>query len=1543
MRRASKKIGAALLWTALTLLAVGASSAYHLSTPLAAEATRVELNEYVSAQMRGRLELGRVQSLSTEEIIVRHVALYDADGERVIVADRVTLVIDLDAAAAGWLRFSHARLEGGTVRLIDDGSGLPTLLGAFESATPPVADPGAPFHAVVDDMHLSEVTVYGDVLGVRGLRVENMRVHGRMEFEGGVDIRVWDADGDIVAPWDLEGARLERLVARIDSDARVGTWLYAEASAGAERVEANLTYRLPQGAVDEDGPQHLDLLLHASPVHPETLAEVGLDFAAVFEGPVAGHVGLRGPPDDLELRGWLEHDGGHFGLEGRLPTSGDVNVTLRTPELDLGSILPGAPDLRVTGEMTLIAAEGEDGETRFALELEGFDFEGFSVPPVTVHGVLEDEGVRIDRAETPYAGGELEVEGRVDYDGPMDLRVRARLPQIQRDPNLRAIVPGLRGGLRADVRVRRDAEGEALAFRGSLLIAPFRYGAVTADWVRITGSLGGDPSHPAIDADISAAEVAISDYPLGDGTLEVQGGPRRYRTAAHFLAPGERRTELEATVGYEGGRYILDSDHIVLAVGDIEWRGSAQSIVLSPSRQLSFERVLLAAGVQRLEASGVYRFHAADDFSVDVQGFDLAFLRVLLPEEAPDITGTLDSRILVHGDVSRRPEVVVEGSLTGATMFGFDAIEASFLGAYTADALKLYGDIGIAGRGSVVVDGQAFLDPEAPLDRAALEVAEWDVRLSADEADLALATALLEDFDHELTGAASGHLRFTGFLDAPTFAGRIEVPELVVDEWPSVHLATTFDYRQGALSVSFATVDEHGPFVDGEASSLVDVSTLLEASDTSLEALAMSPWRLSLRMPPRPLTNLPQELRELVPMAEDLEAGINLTLVGGAFSTRGDFFADVRYTGQLSGPCATDADPRGSIQGRLRDDVTVLETHLMLGDAQALFAEAKAETPINDWLAAGEVPELPITSLLVGAQRVELSSVPYLCQHATGPLSLLLEAEGLFGDAPLGRFGVHSETAQARRLGVLRSGRRGVEVETPPVRLTLDARIEDGLLSTEADIAWRGGGRSTLRGTLPVSWGGADVVPAFAAEAPLSVEAVLDGLPLAFVMAFVPGFNDVGGSLDGEVGATGTLGLPDLSGELVLTDGRLDIESVGQRLDPLEGTVRLAGTQILLDDIIATDGNGFARVHGVLELSELLQPADPEEAHLGVSVDLIARGFPVRNEGSVLARLLGESSLVARIDGDGLFGRVDIQRLEVELTDDSARSTQELTAHPDVQIMGRVRELPTDDERFRVGMHVTATEGFTVRSPEFEAAVTADLDVFYDDPGMRVGGAVEVVRGEFFVFGKEFSVERASMAFRARDRRLDPGVSMVAVHQLRGTNTEVRVEASGQLSNPRIRFRSDHASCQSEGEVISLLLTGQCPAGADAGAELAGAEQASDFLAGLALGVLSLSLQESLGDVVRISVDRGDAGSTRARFGFNADRILPERIRRVVQGVYVEGYVESQQTDSSGVSDETQSRTGTGLLLEIQWPRSIVTTGAFDRDGSWSLDVTWEP
>ena len=88
------------------------ASPLHLQLPIARRVAARLISQLVSDEIRGELQIGLLERVSAREVVARDVILFDGEGRRVIEAERLRLVPDLQGAARRRsARFASARLD----------------------------------------------------------------------------------------------------------------------------------------------------------------------------------------------------------------------------------------------------------------------------------------------------------------------------------------------------------------------------------------------------------------------------------------------------------------------------------------------------------------------------------------------------------------------------------------------------------------------------------------------------------------------------------------------------------------------------------------------------------------------------------------------------------------------------------------------------------------------------------------------------------------------------------------------------------------------------------------------------------------------------------------------------------------------------------------------------------------------------------------------------------------------------------------------------------------------------------------------------------------------------------------------------------------------------------------------------------------------------------------------------------------------------------------------------------------------------------------
>jgi hypothetical protein len=175
--------------------AVVVSAWLHVFTPLARDVVRDVAVDAVNASIRGRIEVGRIDEIDFGRLGVSHVAVYDAEGRRVLQLEQARFEPDMASMLAGTIHFDSVQAEGGYVRLIETPEGPPSIATAFQA--PETPDRAAESSGVVelDEIRVRRVRVTTTYEMARDLALADLHVTGELAFADGVFEAAVDSAG----------------------------------------------------------------------------------------------------------------------------------------------------------------------------------------------------------------------------------------------------------------------------------------------------------------------------------------------------------------------------------------------------------------------------------------------------------------------------------------------------------------------------------------------------------------------------------------------------------------------------------------------------------------------------------------------------------------------------------------------------------------------------------------------------------------------------------------------------------------------------------------------------------------------------------------------------------------------------------------------------------------------------------------------------------------------------------------------------------------------------------------------------------------------------------------------------------------------------------------------------------------------------------------------------------------------------------------------------------------------------------------------------
>ncbi len=1480
-------------WALVFVAAVATGVVLHLDIPPARRLLAALAQTQLTKLLVGAVRIQSVRQASLSGFEVSAGSVLDQHGAVVLEVKDLRVRWDTIPFLRGLLQddmkvlISTCSVSALSLALRDEAeSATPTLVSALSRATPPTAPSAGGVRVKLEGVRIGQAQIDGGPFGAHGLKATLGEFQGSFELSPqGVILRS--------RPLSLRIDGLLPVPVSGDLSLSVDTGGSSRAafagSVGSVRLAA-------QGALHADAQQPFFASVDVWNASPAAVEQIWA--AWPFRSSLELHAELQGTLEGANLVGALNLGEGRAYLGGKLNADRALGVALELEAagLQLASLMPNAPEGRVSlsarlkawfhANQWILDVNGTTAATQLAgVPVPAVDFQtSVEAPRVTGRLKLHEPGMPL----------------RVEFESKPDaLSFSAKLPPFNlQDADRLTPVVALQGSANAELKgeiksgkLSMNASGAARNVRIARdLSFPDAQARVT-----ITGPL--DPKRWRVAADLTGSELtamqsrfsALKVAARGDfmaPTVEVQAdGPLKTRLFARAqvpLATPSRFQALHAGVEYRGHRVGASAASLDLSSGQLALR---DFVVTGLGKPIS--------GSLEVE-SGRTRLKVASE------GIDLAAVSRLAGAAKP-IEGRLalkgDLRVdgaTPRGDLRLQLEDGQIGTLKSvAALVEMHTRGDDLLLSASADAARLG-----SGAMTLTVPRQRVLDPttwseltgQAQLTVAQLELAE------------ALAAAGITQ-DVGVTGRATGNARLSRLdaaaepeleLSASTTGLRLQTASASGREvLEGLDLAAAVQVRQGRANARVRITDALGTALTAQA--FVPFGRGDVASSWSAIQQRLKNRRLAghVILEPRQIAALPSRLRP---------AGLSgqirgQALLGGTIAAPSARVvaagAGLRYTSDQRVPAAD-----VYLDARVDSAAGLLAGHLDVANRGKRLARAALDVraPIVDFVRG--TPEA--RRALRGTSSLEFSGLPLqmFLPHSTAKMR----------GALYGAVEVEREARRPRVHADLRLRNAGVDdTVVDEVRLVATSNAEDVHLALTGKQR-EGRLRVGLDGRLSWDHG----IPRLHQAAPLRAELSAHKLRAALLE---PVLGDLVSELDGMVNASVRASLrydtgskrwrSQLDGTAQLTEGKLQIAMLGDRLEQIRATARLGGrdghASLTVRDLSGTAGAGKTlRGNAVVRFDRRGLREGTGQVRL--------QSFPVTLDGVTLAQASGSADVVLRREAGYYDLRVTADRVLTELTESVADQVQPLDAHPSVVIAQFEPKVASKTESVPWRIRLNATRIRVLRQG-IDILVSGRPTLTLGAAPAQLTGSIDLVPGgRVPLIGKLFIIESGRVVFDTGDVK-NPHLSLTAKWTAQD-GTVIFIDLSGTLKKAHLTLRSDPGLPQSE--ILARLLGGSGDVALASALALQGVTQ---MLENTPLEGLQL----------RAKSDNARTGAAAAV--------------RLAEGLWLEGSY-TQETESQEIGPQEQFDALTGTLDWRFSPRWSLRT-ELGNAGSAAVDLVW--
>jgi len=344
-------------------------------------------------------------------------------------------------------------------------------------------------------------------------------------------------------------------------------------------------------------------------------------------------------------------------------------------------------------------------------------------------------------------------------------------------------------------------------------------------------------------------------------------------------------------------------------------------------------------------------------------------------------------------------------------------------------------------------------------------------------------------------------------------------------------------------------------------------------------------------------------------------------------------------------------------------------------------------------------------------------------------------------------------------------------VNLTPTEITAQANLGDGQVGTLQ-------AKGVVQRTVP-EW----------QNMPVSAEVHAQSAGLDLVSLYVPAIDRAAGHFNADVQVAGTIGAPELSGLIKVTDGELDVYQVNLSMRAIALQARVGGAGIDFKGS-ATLGPGAVNADGHIEWRNLqpygkfhlagtnLRVADLPEAQIDASPDL---DFAIAGR---------------RIE---VTGKVLVPYAKIAPTN----ITNAVRASDDEVIVGGEPDDPNKHFEVTSDIGLALGDRINIDTMGLTAKLGGGIEIKSGtDAITRANGELDIEKGKYMAYGRLLDIDSGRLYFGGPID--NPGIQVTAKKEFPDVTAFVNVR--GTLLQPRLSFSSTPPLPQSQ--IVSLILAG---------------------------------------------------------------------------------------------------------------------------------------
>ncbi len=299
---------------------------------------------------------------------------------------------------------------------------------------------------------------------------------------------------------------------------------------------------------------------------------------------------------------------------------------------------------------------------------------------------------------------------------------------------------------------------------------------------------------------------------------------------------------------------------------------------------------------------------------------------------------------------------------------------------------------------------------------------------------------------------------------------------------------------------------------------------------------------------------------------------------------------------------------------------------------------------------------------------------------------------------------------------------------------------------------------------------------------------------LALFSAFAPGLDSFKGSLNTSMQLAGTVDAPKVIGDSDLDALVLEVPSVAMKLIDGKVVARSDGKGGLILSGSAVSGDGKIDLNG--KFDPATQDAD---------VTIKGENFQVANAKNQRLLVSPDLRVIKKGDDITITGKVHVPTAFYQAGAEAALVRESR----DVVLVNNDNDTDaqSDASRMTINVEVTLGDDIRVKAGQFDGALAGAVTIEQQPGGVPTGvGAIEVVSGDFLVYGQKLTMESGRILFGGGPVT-NPALELDVAREVPAYEVKAGARIRGTAQAPLLQLQSDPA--QTDANTLSYILLGR--------------------------------------------------------------------------------------------------------------------------------------